>query len=186
MALGMAKRRSDACLSDGITVRVMDSNRFLTILVESVGLAADEEREQQDGLFQRFSRTVLGESGSDSPRASASDDSDRGPPIPDPDGNDVVQPVTGNGFQIAVEDAEPTWTVPSFPISAHIVRRPEQYVYPDWMTEARKHMLSIEGLQPVPWDSFDRVVHQKGKTRFAVIEQRRFDECSGSPALTKM
>jgi hypothetical protein len=47
-----------------------------TTRVRSVRLAAGEEREQQAGLRQRFAKNVLSESGSDSPRVSASEDSD--------------------------------------------------------------------------------------------------------------
>jgi hypothetical protein len=37
-----------------------------TLRLKSVGLAADEERDQRAELFQRFSKNVLGESSSDS------------------------------------------------------------------------------------------------------------------------
>jgi hypothetical protein len=76
----------------------LPSNR---IGVESVALAADEDREQQ-----RFAKTVLGESNSGSPRVSTSEDSDDGIPMPDADGNGAAQAMTGNGFHVVVDDPD--------------------------------------------------------------------------------
>jgi hypothetical protein len=55
-----------------------DLERLLpkSIRVTRVGLAVDEQREQQAELFQRFATMAFGESSSDSPRVSASEDSD--------------------------------------------------------------------------------------------------------------
>jgi hypothetical protein len=48
--------------------------------------------------------------------------------------------------------------------------------FPDWISEADKHMTRIEGLDPVPWERFGDVAHGRGEMEFKAIEQRRFEE----------
>jgi hypothetical protein len=86
----------------------------------STGIAAEEEREQQEQLFRRFQPSQASEVVQVSryiPRMST-DESDGDMPVPDLDDSGVVQGVSGNGFQIVdpLEATEATWTVAHIPI----------------------------------------------------------------------
>jgi hypothetical protein len=145
-----------------------------------VGLAADEQRERQNEIFQRFSRDVLGNSSADV----SVDDSD-GQPLPDPDASNPV--VSDNGFQMANDDepapsAPVVWRpAPDFAEQRRLAAEAAAARFPEWMSEADKHMTAIEGLEPVPWEKFVNAAHCRGEMESKAIEQRGFEECSVAP-----
>jgi hypothetical protein len=82
-----------------------------TVRIRSVDISADEGREDQAELFQRFSRDVRGNSNYN-PKGSYSEDSDdRMAPL-DLDRNGEVQAMTGNGFYMVPASDVPNRDVP--------------------------------------------------------------------------
>jgi hypothetical protein len=129
-----------------------------TVRARSLGLAIEKEREAQEEVFKRFSQMVLGNS-SDRPKASNSEDETDSARQPNLDEDSAVQALPGNGFQI-VQDEE-SEAVPvvwaSGPTMAEQIRQQEKAMLamvPDWMSKADRHMMDIQGLQPVKWDQF--------------------------------
>jgi hypothetical protein len=55
-------------------------------------------------------------------------------------------------------------------------------VIPEWMSKADRNMLDIEGKTPIKWEMFcDRVSCNEDHT-FAVLDQRRFEQCGVVPS----
>jgi hypothetical protein len=164
------------------------------LVVESIGVAAEEQWEEQENMLKRFGPSPISavpkrameqlqqpeiilvpdESGSASPRVS-SEDSDSEMQLPDPDESNVV--ITGNGVEIEYDG--PMWTVPRFPFRDFGPRQPEPTS--DWVTPAEQHMFGIELKFPVTWEKFKENLTTNGEHTFTVIEQKRYDECSVAP-----
>jgi hypothetical protein len=53
---------------------------------------------------------------------------------------------------------------------------------PDWMSEAVRHMMDVEGLKPVQWNQFFDLVRLSDHRGFSIVEQRRFEQCEVTPA----
>jgi hypothetical protein len=159
-----------------------------TVRVKSVGLAIEEEREDQDEVLRRFSQGILGNS-SDSPKASNSEDENDSALLPYLDEDSVVQAVSGNGFQIVQEEGpgEPPVIWSSWSTIAEQIRQQEQEkamlaMIPDWISKGDQHMMDIPGMRPVKWDQFCDVVRLSDDREFAVLEQRRFEQCGALPS----
>jgi hypothetical protein len=170
------------------------------MFVESVGLAAEEQREEQVNLLKRFQPSpvsaihrrameqppqpeiilVTDESGSTSHRVS-SEDSDSEAQLPDPEESRVI--ISGNGFEI-VEDEE-TILSDNQPFRDHLGRSEpilsDNRPIPDWKTRADQHMLGIEGKRPVPWEQFTEIIRTEGGPKYTAIEQKRHEERSVAP-----
>jgi hypothetical protein len=119
---------------------------------------------------------VSGNSAPASPHIS-SEDSEGDILIPDREDSGVGQAVFGAGFRIVDNDA-PTWTVPQFPFCEHVPvsnRLPE---VSEWMTVADKHMLAANAHQEIPWEQFIDLIVERRESRFAAVEQKRYEEYS--------
>jgi hypothetical protein len=81
-----------------------------TVLVWSVGLAAEEEMDAQEEVFKRSAHDYLGAS-SDSPKASTSEDEGELPP--DIDAGSYVQAFACNGFQVVRAQEEESQPAPA-------------------------------------------------------------------------
>jgi hypothetical protein len=167
-------------------------------LVESVGLAAEEQREEQENMLRRFKASpvsgilkrtmeqrkqpeiilVPDESGSElgsaSPKVS-SEDSDSEMQLPDPEESNVV--ITGNGVEAEYDG--PMWTVPSFPFRDHLVREPFQF--PGWVSPANWHMFEFEGKLPLSWDELKDYQMEHNEQAYMAVERKRYEECSVAP-----
>jgi hypothetical protein len=92
----------------------------------------------------------------------------------------VVQAVSSYGFRI-VDDDTPTSTVPQFPFYEHVPVNNRSLEAPQWMTEGDKYMLAIDVHQAVPCEQFRNLIFESGETRFAAVEQKRYEERSAVP-----
>jgi hypothetical protein len=157
-----------------------------TVRVRSVGLAVEKEREAQEEIFKRFSRAVLGNS-SDSPKLLNSEDENDSTLPPDLDEDSAVHVVTGNGFQVDQEQDGPAPVVwGSGPTMVEQIREQQERemlaMIPDWMSMADLHMIDVEGMCPVKWDQFCDVVRACDDRQFAILKQRRFEQCAAIPS----
>jgi hypothetical protein len=48
---------------------------------------------------------------------------------------------------------------------------------PERMSAADQYMIDIPGMQPVEWKTFCGVVRLSDDREFAIVEQRRFEQC---------
>jgi hypothetical protein len=165
----------------------------------SVGLDAEERPQRQEELLQHFRPSlasvilrrameqppqpeiVLIQSDSEpaSPQVS-SDDSDGDALVPDPDDSGIVQAVSGNGFQIVdppVDDAS-SWTLPSFPFYKHVPTPVLPMPPSEWITEADKHILGVDGHHAVFWEQFKNLIVEQRDVKFGVTEQKPHEECT--------
>jgi hypothetical protein len=150
-----------------------------SVRVRSVELATDEEREAQAEVFQQFSRDVRG----NSPKASNSEDEEPSIP-PDVDSDSGVHIMTGDGFVITPEYDGQKWAnLSSFAdvLRAQRAQRKLDAITPDWMSESDKNRMFIEGKRPVRRDKFCDAARLAGRKEFAILEQRRFEECRVIP-----
>jgi hypothetical protein len=148
----------------------------------SVGLGAKELREQHEELLQHFSPppvVVSDGSAAASPHIS-SEDSDSGFQIPDPEDSGVAEAVTGDGFRI-VDDDTPMRTLPQLPFYEHVPVSNRLSETAEWMTEVDKHMLAVEDHQARCWEQFRELINERGESRFAAIERKRYEKCSLAP-----
>jgi hypothetical protein len=53
---------------------------------------------------------------------------------------------------------------------------------PTWMSIADRLMIGIESPQPLPWDQFEDAARLGDDTQFAILEQRRFEQCEALPS----
>jgi hypothetical protein len=105
---------------------------------------------------------------------------------PDLDNDSAVQVVTGDGFQVEPEFDQseyPQWKTP-LSLVDQMKARPQisEMIFPDWISEVDKHVMLIAGKQPVPWEHLCDTVSLKGQKEFAIMEQRRAEECSEVPS----
>jgi hypothetical protein len=100
----------------------------------------------------------------------------------------VVQVVTGDGFQV-IQDERPTFSPQwkGLPTMAGQIRAQQQeaameVMIPDWMSKADRHMMHVDGKQPIPWELFCDQVRSNDDRVFAIWEQRRFEQCEVVPS----
>jgi hypothetical protein len=147
--------------------------------VESVGLAADEERKRQAEIFNPFAHDMLGTTSAEASRIGSGSDDEGQHVNPDESTDTVVvnagDPVSDTSIPFPTRQA--TWKEQVE--AQERVRAAEAAIA--WMTDAERHMLTIENMEPLPWEGFSDKVYRRGETQFQAIEQRYFEEGSVAP-----
>jgi GH24 family phage-related lysozyme (muramidase) len=157
--------------------------------VFSIGIAADEQREERKELMRRFHGApiiVSSDAKSRNPSPAVSHHSDEDQPMPDPDGDGTIAigptyaPVetVEYGATGVKPFAQETWPQ-QMARQAAMAAKP----IPEWATEADQLMFNL-GLEDLQWSEFQERMLSETAIQFNALEQQCFEKCSVAPAPT--